>query len=277
MNKDTFLSFIFLFCLPFCGRGQGALSMHITGYDAKCNGSATGRAIVSASGGTAPYSYIWAPIVKEGSGVDDLTAGTYTVTVRDADRNTITGTVTINQPPVLTVSIDSIVVRPCLLGGGGGGACGCSNTLWAIVSGGTPPYSYLWTPGDYTSDTLRKACYLEWTVQVTDNNTCTTSDTLNVVSPAAHVTSGIVVPNDVNDINIYPNPVNNQLNVNISEPLFAHDLAVYDMKGECVLTQSLTGNESLIILDVSRIQDGNYLLRITGDKEPDVIRFVISR
>lgn len=278
MIKHTLISFIVSICLPLAGIGQEALSVHITGYDVKCYGSATGRVVANASGGTAPYSYEWTPAVGSGNSANDLAAGTYMVTVRDALRHTVTETVTINDPPALIVNIDSNVVRPCFLLGGGG-VCGCANTLWAVVSGGTPPYSYLWSPGDYTGDTLKHACYIEWAVQVTDANACATTESLIVVAPGGHtpVSTGINGPNEPGNISVYPNPVNNQLNISIDQPLDAQYLEVYDMKGERVLMQKLNGNEQLVTIDVSRLAEGDYLLRLAGDDAQKTTRFSISR
>src|ERR1700757_4313304 len=75
----------------------------------------------------------------------------------------------------LSVTIDSIVVKPCFIMSGGG-SCGCGNTLWAVVTGGTPPYSYLWTPSNATTDTLNGACYIEFACTVTDSKGCVMKD-----------------------------------------------------------------------------------------------------
>ena len=266
---------IALMCLPLAGIGQ-ALSLHATGYDVKCTGSNTGKIVADVAGGTPPYAYFWTPALGEGAIAANLAAGTYVVAVRDADRNMVTQTVTIHEPPAMSVNIDSMIVRPCFLAAGGG-VCGCGNTLWAVVNGGTPPYTYLWTPGNFTGDTVRHACYIEWTVAVTDANSCVETGSLEVLTPGGHVTTGISGPNGQNNISIYPNPVNNQLNISITQRMAANFLEVYDMKGTRVLVQNLTGNESLITVDVSRLAEGDYLLRLGGDNAEKTTRFSISR
>ena len=60
------------------------LTSTVSSMDALCNGSSDGSATVTTSGGTAPYTYLWddgQTIATAGA----LTAGSYTVTVTDAN------------------------------------------------------------------------------------------------------------------------------------------------------------------------------------------------
>ena len=195
MKITTFFRLLLL-SIPLISFGQTSnLSVNITATAAKCNGSSNGSAIANVSGGTGPYTYTWGPTGGNGDTATNLAAGTYTVTIKDANGLTVIDTITITQPPTLTVSIDSIIVLPCFRLGVhqnphplGGGACGCSNTLWPVVNGGTPPYTYYWTPNGETTDTLSGACYEEFAVYVTDKNGCVTSDSENVVVPGTRNT-----------------------------------------------------------------------------------------
>ena len=61
----------------------GNITLLTSTSTANCGGTTGGS--ISASGGTAPYTYEWSTVpVQEGSTVSNLTAGTYTVTVTDA-------------------------------------------------------------------------------------------------------------------------------------------------------------------------------------------------
>jgi len=174
----------------------------------------------------------------------------------------------------LSVFIDSIVVKPCFLKGGG--SCGCGNTLWAVVSGGTAPYSYLWTPSLATSDTLNGACYLLFTVEVTDANGCTVIDSVNVIMPA--LGSGIAEYSTNSEINLYPVPALNQLTINMADPsLKASLLEVYDMLGKKVIEQKINTNAMRVTLDVSTLTEGNYFLRIVGANQQKTSRFSIGQ
>ncbi|MBL0052100.1 MAG: hypothetical protein IPP29_11620 [Bacteroidetes bacterium] len=65
--------------------------------DVTTNGGSDGSIDVTATGGTTPYTYLW----NDGDTNEDrtnLTAGTYTVTVTDANGCTEEATFTINEP-----------------------------------------------------------------------------------------------------------------------------------------------------------------------------------
>ncbi|MDY0907713.1 Ig-like domain-containing protein, partial [Pedobacter sp. CFBP9032] len=76
-----------------------ALSINITSQNVICYGANTGSATASASGGTSPYNYSWnTNPVQASATANNLTAGTYTVTVTDANGCSTTQDVTITEP-----------------------------------------------------------------------------------------------------------------------------------------------------------------------------------
>lgn len=59
--------------------------------------------------------------------------------------------------------------------------CGVNNGQASVsVSGGTPPYSYLWSPGNQTTPTIGNLGAGSYTVTVVDGNGCSESATVNV-------------------------------------------------------------------------------------------------
>ncbi len=75
------------------------------------NGGATGSAMVSVSGGTPGYTYSWAPSGGTAATASGLTAGTYTVTVTDANSCQSTRSFTITQPAaVVAATVASVNV-----------------------------------------------------------------------------------------------------------------------------------------------------------------------
>jgi hypothetical protein len=276
MKKLTFSVFIAIVCLPMLSIGQGSLTLVINGTDAKCNGSSNGSATVTPSGGTSPYTYSWAPSGGTNSAATGLTVGTYSVTVTDNNSNVAVGTVTIGQPQPLLVSLDSIVVRPCFRPQGG--SCGCNNTLWAITSGGTAPYSYAWTPNGELTDTIRGVCYEEFAVTVTDINLCAISDSIDILIPGSYPT-GINELTNNNEIKLYPVPATNTLNISSGQwpVLSGQTVEVYDMMGKLVLKQLIDANSAHINLNVSGLANGNYLLRLVGTDSQKMAKFSISK
>ncbi len=145
--------------------------------DADCFGAETGSVTVNATGGTSPFTYSWDTDPETaGPALNDVSAGTYTVTAVDANGCEETLEITIGEPvSELLVSLD--VTDPTCSGFTDG-------AVTAEADGGTPPYSYTWntTPpasGAALSD-LGEGSY---TVTVTDANGCTETATAELTAP----------------------------------------------------------------------------------------------
>ncbi|MCW5518190.1 SprB repeat-containing protein, partial [Muriicola sp. Z0-33] len=127
------------------GQPDAALSASAVGTDALCNGDANGSIDLTVSGGTTAYSFIW----SNGATTEDisgLTAGTYSVTITDANGCTTTASATVNEPAALmcTVALDNGVS----VNGGNDGAATVNPT------GGTAGYSYVWDNGETTQQAI---------------------------------------------------------------------------------------------------------------------------
>lgn len=140
--------------------------------DVLCNGLSTGTASVAASGGTGAFTYAWSNGAN-GASQTSLPAGTYTVTVTDANLCQMTSTITILQPPALTLQATSTNVV-CF-----GDANGTANT---VVAGGTPPLQYIWNTGS-TNTNINNLSPGNYSVTVTDANGCAVSASVTITEP----------------------------------------------------------------------------------------------
>ena len=131
--------------------------------DVKCFGDNTGRIRSFVSGGTLPYTYSWST-GNTGNNLNNRLAGTYSLTVTDANGCTVGGTYTINEPlAALSVQTPSSSLPSCF-----GGADG---SLGVAMTGGTAPYSYLWSDGS-TNATATGLTSGNYSVTITDNEGC---------------------------------------------------------------------------------------------------------
>lgn len=152
----------------------------ISSANASCNGQASGSIEVAAASGTSPYQYSLDGVNYVGSGTfQGLMAGTYTVTVRDANGCLDDVSTTITQPSALTIETNSTPVA-CF-----GDATG---EIEVIAGGGTTAYEYsidggnnFFVNGGLFSD-LSNGSFL---AVVRDANGCTVSEGVVVSQPNA--------------------------------------------------------------------------------------------
>ncbi len=148
-----------------------------------CNGSTNGTSSISSTGGVGTLTYNWTPGNPIGDGtasVTNLSAGTYSCTVTDANGCTALQTVTITQPNALVSTITSQTNVSCFAGTNGAASI--------LVSGGTTAYSYNWTPGNPTGDGTANVTGLTagtWTCSITDANACIASQSVTITQAAA--------------------------------------------------------------------------------------------
>ena len=135
-----------------------------------CNGENDGSVEVSVTGGTSPYSYQWSPSGGNSQLEEDLSAGTYEVTVTDDD----------DCPAVLEVVIEE--PDEIQLDGTTSDAF-CGNLDGSInleVTGGAEPYTYDWVDEDVSGQNPTDLPPGEYEVTVIDDNGCISTDIFNV-------------------------------------------------------------------------------------------------
>ncbi len=153
-----------------------ALSLSSSVSNVSCSGGSNGSVTVTPSGGTPTYSYVWMPGGQNTSTVSGLSSGIYTVTVTDTRNCTISSTFTVTQPLPVTVTITA---TPALCFGASNG------TAASTASGGTPGYTYSWTPLGGTGSSASGLASGTYTLIVTDTKTCTATQTVTITQPTA--------------------------------------------------------------------------------------------
>ena len=128
-----------------------------------CFGGNDGKLTASANGGTPGYTYAWDNGANTAM-ISNLTAGTYAVTVTDSEGCTCVSSATITEPPALNCSV--VVDNEISCAGGSDGK------LTAMVSGGTPGYTFMWSNGVNTAMNANLPAGT-YTVTITDANGCT--------------------------------------------------------------------------------------------------------
>ncbi len=161
------------------------VSASIVDSNVSCNTFADGGATASATGGTMPYTYLWSNSAITES-ITGVVAGTYSVTITDANGCTDSSSVTITEPVVLVSAaiVDSNVTCNTFSDGG----------ATASATGGTMPYTYNWSNSAITAS-ITGVVAGTYSVTITDANGCTDSSSVTITEPAALVAASIVDSN----------------------------------------------------------------------------------
>ncbi len=150
------------------------------GWNVTCNGANDGSIDLTVGGGASclNYTFVW----SNGATTEDLSnigAGTYTVTVTDANGCSSTSSITLTQPATLSTNL-----IPQVYQGGWNVSCnGASDgSIFANVSGGTPAFSYVWSNGA-TTQMVTGLGAGTYSVTVTDQNGCFTVNSVTLTEP----------------------------------------------------------------------------------------------
>lgn len=172
-----------------------ATSVSITGSTTTGCGTSTGSATAQASGGTSPWDYVWTGAsgtllttndITGPNTVTGLATGTYTITITDANGCTANTTVVINSSTGPSTTVSGTTNILCF-----GGSTGAATVN---ATGGASPYDYVWSNsgGTVQSDiditvpsTASGLAAGTYTVVVTDNGGCTSSQTITLTQPAS--------------------------------------------------------------------------------------------
>ncbi len=158
----------------------------ITSTNVSCFGACNGMANGSSANTVGAVIYSWAggPGPLSTQNVTNLCPGTYTVVATDQNGCTAQALTTITQPPLLTASITA----------SGNASCATYTNGFATVApaGGTPGYTYSWSPSGGTGSTANNLGAGTYVATITDAQGCIASTNIIITQPtplAATLTS----------------------------------------------------------------------------------------
>jgi hypothetical protein len=146
----------------------------VTGQQIACNGGST-TVSVTASGGVAPYI---------GTGTFNVTAGTYTYVITDANGITASSNITISQPAAITANASSGTINNSVYPA-------TATITVSSISGGISPYSYALNNGSFQSATnFNNTAAGQHVIAIKDANNCTVTRNVTITQPLRLLIAG---------------------------------------------------------------------------------------
>ncbi|MFK8007346.1 MAG: gliding motility-associated C-terminal domain-containing protein [Saprospiraceae bacterium] len=156
-----------------------------------CPSASDGSLSINAFGGTEPYNYQWEDGTF-GFQRNNLSAGTYSVTVTDFNGCSLNSSITLQEPTSLNINKNIINPVSCINTPDG--------TLGADVTGGTPPYNFQWENGNQNQTAENLTCGV-YPLTVTDANGCSETAVFGLQCPPV-MNVNITATSDYNGFNV---------------------------------------------------------------------------
>lgn len=246
--------------------------------NATCYGQANGSILITPSGGTEPYTYVWST-GDTSSSLSNLSAGVYTISVYDADSNMITDNITIGQPDEIVINS---TIKQVTQGIGNDGEIHIS------TSGTLPNYSYLWSTTNgsgITNATLDQTNLTigEYTLTLTNPNGCSASSSFlvtelieqynapatNVSKPHFHINGTIN-----NSSSIYPNPSNGPIHIKGGQEV--NRIEIISNTGQRINAISIDENNASQEY-TQDLEKGTYFVHFYSNNETPEIKTLVIR
>lgn len=151
------------------------INANLSSTNISCNGANDGIVTSIPAGGIPGYTYLWPYNSATTSSISGLSIGTYVVNITDTAGCSYSDSVMITEPSPLNLVFNS---TDALCFGGNEGS------IIATPSGGTSPYSYLWSPNSETTASITGLSSGVYILALTDTNGCNYTDTVTISQPS---------------------------------------------------------------------------------------------
>ena len=224
-----------------------------------CYGANTGSISTIVNGGTPPYVLQWNPSINPSTpNVGNLNAGTYTLSVTDANLCQQVDTFEIMEPSALNVSITE------------------NNFTLTVqtVNGGTPPYTYSWREQSSPNTSIATgtsyvvSSYGTYYVRVKDANDCVELSNNFTYNPTG-------IEESSNTITIYPNPFRDEATLDFGEKVSKASVVVTDMYGKQITEYEIINQQSIVI-DGKNMAKGLYFVNVEVNNKQFMVKLIVE-
>ena len=245
------------------------LLIDLASTNVTCLNSDNGSLALSVTSGNPPYSYAWSNGSTQGS-QEDLSAGTYSVTVTDSELQSAVASAEIvenriHQDPVIgEVQGQTSSVQAW------------TSYVYSIQQASGSDYEWTVEGGDILSN-VNNVVEVLWragpagSIYVTqkDQNGCYDESELEI--PILFVGVETI---DNNEFRVYPNPTDGSINISVQQADGTQKLTILDVSGRLVLASNLEQQETQ--LDLSHLNKGIYFIEVSSSTNSQTQKLVIE-
>lgn len=233
--------------------------------DVSCFDANDGTITATVVGGVGAINISWTNSTSTSLAPTSLAASSYQLTVTDANMCSATSSiVTIADVAMLTATSTTTDET----------ASGNDGTAAVVASGGTPNYSYVWTPSGQTTAAASELSAGSYTCDIEDDNGCTHKVTV-IVSRATAI--GEIA---LNELVIYPNPSNGKFTVSFETPeSLDFEISMINTIGKEVYSNYFVNVNGIFTeqIAVQGLSNGIYFLEISNRDAKSVNKITISK
>ncbi len=234
-------------------------NLHSSFTPPACENDCNATATVDVIGDEPPFTILWNdPMNQTTATADSLCAGTYEVLVIDAENDTLTSTILIENPDALSVSssaVDDVNMN-------------CQGQATVTPTGGTSPYTYQWdvAAGSQTTATATGLCGGVYNVTITDSSGCSIVETVTIQSSVG------MSENTALNLTVKPNPFEEQFMIELdsNSPTW---YSVFNILGEQITTPQLIQGGKAVV-NLAQMESGIYFVKAESNGKSRTIKVI---
>jgi len=224
-----------------------------------CNGASDGVLCAIATGGNPPYTYLWSD-GQVTPCLQNIPAGTYTVTITDMNGCTGAVSAALTQPAAIQITLTHTDAT-CQT---------CANGVATAISinGGVGPYTYMWSTGS-TTGSINSLLPGTYTFCVTDFIGCVVCDSVVVGYP-----NSIQSFDPQNQITFSPNPFNDYFIINtVNGNVNNLKINLHDVMGRMIHIKAIADKQNIRV-DTRALLQGIYFIEVNLNGRSSFFRAV---
>ncbi len=228
-----------------------------------CHGGTNGILKATPTGGNGTYTCTWNNN-QTNQMLSNIPAGNYSVTIKDGYNCTITGNKTISQPQPIAVNINTQIET--------------NNKYSATLNvvGGTSPYTYMLNNiTEVSSSIISNLNAGNYTLMTKDKNNCINNSTFSIASPTGIIES----ESNFSNLDVYPNPATNNLNINFTlKENKTVKIELFNLTGQTIFQDQYNNiRDQQSSIDLTDLSSGTYILKFEMPEGNTFRKIIVNR